>query len=97
MLDVIVRAISQVIANVSRDPFGGVAVNQAEESRTKPKSEEEKRGLGDLTQVAARESVIHCCLNNPRDEEVERGDNEQHQKGREYLPHVWLEKNSGSE
>ena len=80
MLDMVIHAVTQVIANGNSDPFGDVAVKQIQDCRTKPKREQKKRGADQVIRLAADQSVIDHRLNDPWHDQVESCERQKYHK-----------------
>ena len=94
VLDVVIHAVAQVIANPRRDPLGKIAVAQIQDGGGKPKSQEKKRRLDQVSCFAARQPMVDHRLDNARYNEVESCKGQQHKQSRQYVPEIWLEKDS---
>ena len=92
VLNVIVHAVAQVVAHMRRHPLRGITVAQAQQRRDKPKSEQKKRRADEVGRVAAQESVIDHRLDHPGDDQIQPGDEQQHQQACKDLPRVRTQK-----
>jgi hypothetical protein len=97
LLDVVVHAVAQVIADPHGDPLGQIAVSQVQYCGGKPKSEEEKRRANEVIHFAAHKSIVDHGADDARHDQAESGQSQQQEHGRQDLPHVWFEKDAYSE
>ncbi len=88
VLDVVVKAVPQVVGDVLRQPFAGVTAHKGQGGLPQADAEDEQGGLAEVSAVAAGQAAVNHIPQNVGDDQPRRGNADQREEGYQHLPPV---------